>query len=592
MASDETVQRIKEACDIAELIGEAVPLKKAGARFKGLCPFHAEKTPSFTVNPEMGIFHCFGCGVGGDVFSFVMKHEGLSFGEALETLAKRTGIALAPSRRGGEEDRTKAELYEIHEMAQKFFMECLMDPRKGMKARQYLEQRHIPQEMWALFGLGYAPASWRDLTGFLSSRGISQEAMVRSGLAMPKDDRVYDRFRDRVTFPILHVGGRVIAFGGRALGPTQGGKYINSPSTDIYEKSRVLYGLSQARSAIADCEEAVIMEGYLDVIMGVSAGIKNVVSPLGTALTREQASLLKRYAKRMIVVFDGDDAGAEASLRALEICLEEGLSVRVATSLPSGKDPCDVVVELGGDALKQAISKAVGLVQLRMIRSVQGHGRDVASKVAILGDLIPSVAKITNEVEISAYVSEMADRFDISETVIRAELSRFRRTGRADGASLRQGPVLDGEEMANRNLLKILLLFPHVRDPVMKALAGLPASEGTYGEILETAKTLQGTSHLWDVSTLIRQLPEPLHTHVSRLDLVPEEFPDPLASAEEFLVRIWRTQDRQRERDLKDAIEKACEDGQVSRASEMQRELMELKKGSRSFNLQMKEAWE
>ena len=577
MASDEVVARVKDATDIVELIGEYVPLQRSGTRFKGLCPFHLEKTPSFTVNPEMKMFYCFGCHAGGDIYEFIMKHEGLAFPEALELLARRAGIPLDKKRAQDPAERHKMALLEIHREAQEFFVKQMRTTRPGHKAMEYLRSRSIPEEMWEVYGLGYAPDQWRALMGTLSSNGATLDQMADSGLVVRKEGKSYDRFRNRVTFPITRGKGRTVAFGGRALDPENPAKYINSPTTPIYDKGRAVYGFDQARHAIVDANEVVIAEGYLDVIMCNSAGIQNAVSPLGTSLTREQAQLLRRHCDRMIVVFDGDVAGQEASLRALEVCVEEGFTVRVA-SLPQGMDPCDVVVNEGPDALREALNDARGLVRLRISQHGLSRNASVEQKVSLLEELLPLLAKVQSEVELDAYVGEVAEKFTVSEAVVRRELSRFRRTGRVEARVLKSAPRLNGVAVACKGLLALSLQFPHMRKGIFDGFGEGQVGDSVYGTLLRKARQLHDVGEEWDAATLLRESPASLQTALSELVVASEDFQDPEAAMRDCLAKLGQVTQRSQEEALKRRIQEAQKEGLFEEVTQLQRQLLELKR--------------
>ncbi len=340
--SDETIDSVRSASDIVDVVGEYVRLKRSGSNYFGLCPFHSENTASFSVHPEMGIFKCFGCGAGGDVFQFVMRIEGLEFPEALRSLAERAGLELPEE---GEEERERVGqregLFSALRFAARYYHHELTQAAEGKGALKYLRERRFSKRTIKTFGLGYAPDRWDGLLTAASGHHISEEVLEEAGLAIPRKGGSgrYDRFRGRIMFPILSHVGKVVGFGGRILsGDSDQPKYINSPETPVYNKSRVLYGLYQAKHAIRKKDEALLVEGYTDVIALNQAGIENAVASSGTSLTREQVHLLSRYAKRIVLVFDSDAAGTGAAMRGVQTALPEGLAVYVV-ALPEGEDP-------------------------------------------------------------------------------------------------------------------------------------------------------------------------------------------------------------------------------------------------------------
>ena len=331
---DETLAAIRASLDIVEVVGAYVPLKQRGSNYFGLCPFHQEKTPSFSVNPKLGIFKCFGCGAGGDVFAFIQQIEGVSFVEAVRLLAERAGIPLPQSEEAGEDEREP--LFQALRFAARFYFTQLTHETSGKLARAYLKSRGVRPATAQRFGLGYAPKAWDALATAAVASGFRLGVFEQAGLVLPRRERggFYDRFRHRLMFPIFSHVGKVVGFAGRLLEPDpEQPKYINSPETPVYQKGRVLYGLYQARHAIRKLEEAILVEGYTDVIALHQAGIEHTVATSGTALTLEQVRLLARYAKRILLLYDADPAGEQAALRSIDLCLAQGLPVKTLTRL-------------------------------------------------------------------------------------------------------------------------------------------------------------------------------------------------------------------------------------------------------------------
>ncbi len=354
---EETIEAIRAAVDIVEVVGEYVSLRRRGANWFGLCPFHEEKTPSFSVNPRLGIFKCFGCGVGGDVFAFIQQIEGVNFAEAVHMLAERAGIPIPESE--AETDDPRPALYHALRFAARFYFEQLSHPETGRAARAYLKHRGIQPESVRRFGLGYAPDAWEALLQAATAAGIRPEVLEEAGLILPRRERggYYDRFRHRLMFPIFSHTGRVVGFGGRLLASnSEQPKYINTPETPVYHKGRILYGLYQARQALREQAEAILVEGYTDVITLHQAGITHAVATGGTALTPDQARLLARYVRRVVLLYDADTAGQQATLRSIELFLERGLSVYVVP-LPPGEDPDSFVRAQGARAFQAYLQR-------------------------------------------------------------------------------------------------------------------------------------------------------------------------------------------------------------------------------------------
>jgi DNA primase len=358
--SEDTIQRVAAASDVVDVIGSYLQLKRAGANWKGLCPFHNEKTPSLHVNPARQTFKCFGCGEGGSVFRFITQYENVDFPTAVRRLAARAGIPIAEESEGDQARRgEKDRLLALHRDAAAWFHENLMRQKFAAPAREYLKGRGFSSEVAGRWRLGYAPESWDGLIGLLRSKKYSNEEIVRSGLVSVKDEagaRPYDRFRNRVMFPICNDFGEVIGFSGRTLGDDPA-KYVNSPETPIFTKGRVLFGLEKSKRAIIDANEAVVCEGQLDMIAAFEAGVQNVTAPQGTAFTPQQARLLRRFAESVVLCFDSDAAGRKAVERSLPALLAVGLTVRVAR-VPAGEDPDSLVRKHGADALRAVIAEA------------------------------------------------------------------------------------------------------------------------------------------------------------------------------------------------------------------------------------------
>lgn len=422
---NDTLEEIRARNDILSVVAEYVSLRKRGRNYVGLCPFHNEKTPSFNVNPEKGIFHCFGCGVGGDVFAFLMRREGLDFRTAVERLAERAGVVLrtgppTPAQRQARASR------DALETACRYY-EATLESKLGTAARHYLHSRGLDDSTIARFRLGYAPDGWRLTMTALAQKGVSQEAMQRAGLVSESRGRVFDSFRNRIMFPIADGRGRVIGFGARALGDEQP-KYINSREGPLFSKGRTWYGLHLAREGIRRQGQAVVVEGYMDVIAAHQCGITNVVAPLGTALTRDQARSLHAVCQELVMAFDADAAGQAATLRGLELFRELGGQVRVAR-LPEGRDPDDLIRSEGPDAFGRAVAEALPLVQYRYHLLKREH--DLSSpdgKARAATVLAPLLAALDNAVERAAYIQEFAADLGVPPEALREEVARSGRT--------------------------------------------------------------------------------------------------------------------------------------------------------------------
>lgn len=376
-----TIKQVQDAADILEIIGEHVSLKRTGKNFVGLCPFHEEKTPSFSVSPSKGIFKCFGCGAGGGVFQFLMRKERVSFPEAVETLARRLGIPITRAQPSPAAKR-KIDLAAINQWAASVFRKNLLDKTLGKDAREYLTSRGLSPQIQEKFKLGLSLDAWDNLIQSASSAGFSVESLAAAGLitARPSAQGYYDRFRNRLMFPIVDAAQRVVAFAGRTLAQSEdqpGAKYLNSPETALFNKSACLYGLDVARSSIVQKNLAVLVEGYTDCMMAHQHGLTNVVATMGTALTDEQAQLLRRFCERVVVVFDSDQAGRQAAERAIDVFLAQRIQLSVA-AVPQGKDPCDYISKQGPEAFQRLLDKSVDALEYKWQLTLQAQ-RDADS---------------------------------------------------------------------------------------------------------------------------------------------------------------------------------------------------------------------
>jgi len=461
--SDEIIEQIREQNDIVELISEYVPLKKQGKNFAGLCPFHEEKKPSFSVSPQRQIFHCFGCGMGGNIFKFLMEYQKMSFLDAVRFLADRAHITLPARSPGGDTSQYEA-LYQANHLAAAHYYQQLEENTDAEKARRYLDERGFTAAIVERFRLGYAPPGWDGLINRARRRGITPETLYRAGLVLKRDfgEGYYDRFRGRLIFPITNLSGKFIGFGGRVLEETDEVKYINSPETPIYQKSRVLYGLHQASSAIRQAGRAVIVEGYTDLLSLVQAGVDNVVASLGTALTHPQARLLSRYAREAILLYDADSAGVAAAERGADTLLSAGLSVRVL-SLPAGMDPDQAVREKGADYILGALNRAEPLLDFKLSYLMERQdSTSISGQAEVIEALGRTVANVTDPIKRGLYVREIAERLKIKEELVMLAIDRAATPKRRKKkAPVSVGElVTEGAELLERKILALLLQNP------------------------------------------------------------------------------------------------------------------------------------
>ncbi|MGM0471608.1 MAG: DNA primase [Bacillota bacterium] len=425
--SDDFIEQVREQNDIIDLISDYLRLENSGSNYKGLCPFHDEDTPSFMVSPHKQLYHCFGCGAGGNIFNFLMEIEQLEFVEAVEVLAKRAGLSLPQqSQQAKEQQLQKSELYQIHDWAVKFFNYLLTETEQGQEAYRYLKNRDFTDEIIDQFQLGYAPDSWHSLFNFLKKKGYSAQKIQQAGLIIPQNQGqgYYDRFRNRIMFTISNLRGQVVGFGGRVLDDTEP-KYLNSPQTPIFNKKDILYGLNLAKQQIRRSGSAIIVEGYTDMITGYQYGIENLVASLGTSLTRRQARLLKRYADRVYIAYDGDAAGESATLRGLEILKQVGVEVYIV-DLPTDSDPDEVIKEEGAKHFTTLVDQAQPLLEFKIESLLTNRELNkIEEKVTVADEVIPILAEIDNEIEQAEYIKRVADKLAVESKVVKSRLNNY-----------------------------------------------------------------------------------------------------------------------------------------------------------------------
>jgi len=481
-------EKVKQQADIVRVVGEYVQLKKAGQNFRGLCPFHSEKTPSFNVHPTKQIYHCFGCGQGGDVFKFVMEMEKCAFPEAIRIVAEKCGIAMPrPKERSPEERRENQEravLVEVHREAQSWFVKQLEGTLEGKAARAYLEDRGLDHDTVTRFGIGYAPSGGDLLLRHLKAR-YPEKTLVESGLiSRDSSGRLFDRFRRRITFPIANESAKVVAFGARSLGDDQP-KYLNSPESPIYSKSHVLYHLDRAKDALRRQDFAVLVEGYMDAIAVARAGISNVVASCGTALAESQIKLLGRFTKRVVVNYDPDAAGQAATERSLTALLEQDFEVRVL-HLPSigdkKADPDLFIREKGADAYRQQLKEAPPYVDYLITRARQMDLSSGEGKRRAVNFLLPYVQRIPNSILRSEWATRIAQQLRLDEPVLRAALSKAASERRSE-VKLQPELVRSSAKPAERRLIRMLAEAEGLRGELARHLASSHLYHG-----LETEK--------------------------------------------------------------------------------------------------------
>lgn len=537
--SQATLERIRAASDIVDVIGSYLPLKRAGANFTALCPFHKEKSPSFNVNPHRQIFHCFGCHKGGDVFTFVREYENIGFTDAVRRLAERAKIPIEQDASPGEQQarHLKDQLLEIHDKIAQRWQSCLQNEAAGQIARDYLKKRGVGDEAIKLFRLGAAPESWDDTVNWAKSKNYDLALVEKTGLVIRKEEtgNYYDRFRGRLIFPICDEQGRVVAFSGRILtGDEKIAKYVNSPETAIFTKSKIFYGLDKSKRAILDAGFAIICEGQLDLIACFMAGVQNLVAPQGTAFTDQHARILKRYVSEVVLCFDSDEAGQNAAVRSLDHLLASGMAVRVAV-VPAPHDPDSYIKAFGGEKFRELINNAKGFFDYYLERLGKQHDpKSDKGRLNILRAMAEAVHKTGSAVLIDTHAQKTALRLGVSPESVRAEFTKVRRAAAnvpdAAPEELEEFPESEISPPSNSelHLLKLILLHdelvafvalhlnpewithPHARQIIT---ARLNAHKGgtwrSFAAFLDECESVEMRRLVTEAATEDRTLPNP-----------------------------------------------------------------------------------
>jgi len=511
------IEQVRARSDIVEVISRYIPLQKAGRNYRAPCPFHHEKTPSFIVSPDKQIYHCFGCGAGGNVFNFVMKHENLEFPEAVEALADRAGIRLPKYGPQNKELSSLAnQLYKINELAVSFFQENLL---RSEAAKGYLVSRGTGEEVIKKFKIGYAPDGWENGMNFFKKKNIDGALLEKAGLAISNEKGgYYDRFRKRLMFPIFDLKDRVLGFGGRVLDSSLP-KYMNSPETYIYSKGRHLYGLNFSRDDIRKQAYALIVEGYLDFIVPYQAGAKNIIATLGTALTIDQVKLLKRFTSTVIMVYDPDEAGEAASLRNMDMFISEGVNVYIA-ELPKGFDPDNYIRKFGTDDFIKITKSSKNLFDYKLYKlSSRFDMRTANGKASIAGEMLPTISRIDNAVLRSSLVKKLAEKLSVDEESIKMELKKVKPDysvcaynvtpveAKKDSKSAEKmvlALLLEGESFIRRS--KELLLLEEFKDSLVRDVVKAVYDLSQEGKNITAVKLMSHFNNNEDAADLISEV--------------------------------------------------------------------------------------
>lgn len=545
---EEIIDEVRQSNDVVEVLGQYLSLKKTGSTYKALCPFHQERTPSFVVTPVKQIWHCFGCGKGGNVISFLMEHDKVSFIEALRTLAKRANITLPTSDdyKEGAHDL----LYQANEFAAKFFQERLASGI-GTAAREYLKNRGISDQSIEFFRLGYAPNAWEDLIKAAGKQGLSLQLLKEAGLIIARDEGngYYDRFRHRIIFPIFSLSGRVIGFGGRSLEQNPQAKYLNSPETPIYHKGRGFYGFCQAKSPVQNAGKAILVEGNFDLIIPYQHGFKNILATSGTALSGDQAKLLSRYAKQAVLCYDPDTAGQNATDRAIPLLLEAGIDVKVAV-LPHEMDPDLAIRREGEQAFAAIIESAITFIEFKVMRArLMSDLSQVADKSALVNNLLNLLALVTDPVKRRLYIKELSEATGLEESFV-LDLARKKDGLKPEGNSLENTanykPDWEGE------ILSILLRRPEwISHELPISAEYCMASQKLIGLLKKMGAIYQDTGRL-DGAGLVMKFEDQEEQSLLSKSLVNKELQDDsLDSADNDAQKLSDYKDKLRQQNLK-----------------------------------------
>jgi DNA primase len=583
---EDKILEIKNAADIVEMVSEVVHLKKAGKNFIGLCPFHTEKTPSFTVSPEKQIFYCFGCGAGGNIFSFLMKNDGLAFPEAARSLARRYGIDIPRRSLTPEQKKRTGEresLLKINRQAMDFFGRALRRGTSGKAAMAYLNERGLSSDIIERFNIGYAPKGWDHLLNFFSKKGVPLARVEKSGLILPKKDGrgYYDRFRERIIFPIIDVNQAVIGFGGRVMDDTLP-KYLNSPETLVYNKSRSLYGLHLSKEKCRKAQTVYIVEGYLDLLMLHQHGIENAVATLGTALTADHVRILSRYVPRMILVYDSDEAGIRSALRCIDtfwkehvdfsrgdVFREEKADTHILV-LPDGHDPDSYLREKGAESFEKAAMHATGIISFLIEQSIDIHGLSTEGKIRVVTDLKGPLAAINDNVARALYIKQLADREDSSEK------------DKKDSRSQKDKTDQKGDRL-EQQIIAMMLQFPAILSEI-KRYNVIEFIENRHLQSIGKTILKQQISSVEQVSELLSLIDNPEQQRlISALAMVEESWDK--SGCLKLIIQFVKKGQKRRDRQILDRIKAAEKENDQETLNRLLREKQKLAVRSQNHRL-------
>ncbi len=581
---------IKQKINVVDLLQEYLPLKKSGVNYKTPCPFHNEKTPSLMVSPERGIWHCFGCGKGGDIFKFIMEKEGWEFVEALEYLAKKAGITLKRKKAQGTDK--KLRIFEANEKAAQFFNYILTTHPLGKNALEYLLSRGLTEETIKEFNLGYAPNSWESLTSFLKKKGFNVSELVEAGLTVDSQRGGYDRFRGRITFPLVDVKGQIRGFSGRVLGSGEP-KYLNTPQTIVFNKGELLFGLDLAKSFVRDEKFIILTEGEMDAILSYQSGVKNVVASKGTALTMDQIELIKKYTDTVVLCFDKDIAGDSASRRGIEMAESSGLTIKVV-DLPEGKDPAELVLK-DPQAWKKAVEDAQSIYDY-YLSSVQKRFdvKDSGGKRKIAAELLPIWSKITDPITFEHYLQKLSALLGTDEKVLRSEIGKSVVNRVINLEVLSKGEdknvdIISRQQALQEYLISLLLKIPDDLTYVPSFPETLFLSEeikSLYILLVLYLDAISFKAHSFSIEDFVKTLPDELVPLTDRLYL--SEINDKLSTSKLWLEEVNFTVGQLKKSLVKASLEKLSAQIKSAQAFGKINELEVLNRRFRDLSLKLR----
>lgn len=567
---EDTVGQIRQVANIVDIASQYTTIHKRGNKFVGFCPFHSEKNPSFTLDEEKQLFHCFGCGAGGDIFTLLMEKENISFPEAVRYLAQKYNIPL-PQRKGVSPQFKKLEekLFKINHDALAFFKKNLFNTEEGQKAREYLHQRNIPDSSIQELKIGYALNSWNSLLSYFRERKVPDKLVEKAGLVIPrkKKEGYYDRFRGRIIFPIFTLTGKVVGFGGRTALDAEP-KYLNSPETPVYNKRKLLYGLNFCKQSIREKGEVILVEGYTDFLSLYAAGITNIAASLGTSLTSDQVSLAKRFAPRMIVSYDPDEAGKKAALRAISLCFEKAVQIKIM-NLPAGLDPDSYIQKNSPEEFQKLAQKGLsGLDYLIQAYKREGNTRIPEEKSKIIRNVMAEVSKIPDSIIRSEYLKQTAEHFSVEEEALRSLIQN-----KSEKIKKTEDMILT---TAEARLIQILwedpLICPYISGEMRDSdLQGLP-SESVFHYLMECAQKKKKPSY----PELEKTINPAFRRCLSKILLESPPSPPTIDEAKDCLYALREMALRKESQELRAAINQLEKKGKQEKLPPLLRRKMEI----------------